>query len=251
MEQEIKVLLDRFYEGQTTLEEEKKLQLFFAAGPLSEEMAFEKAYFSQILQARKESLSTKVAAASVAQLETTTPQTRRLYWPLQVAASVIMLIAGYWMGRQNGIPHSAAGEAYVAPRAGNLLSLDYQNSSSASDRILVLNQLSDSGPDDDLTLQQVINTLHFDPNVNVRMAALNTLQHVAKKRVAADALIRALSIEKDPIIQVSLIETISRLKDKRAVESLRKLSEDSNNLKLVREMARQAASVIDAGQLFV
>lgn len=251
MEQEIRKLLERFYEGETTLSEEQYLRQYFSRADVPEELAGEKEYFLLISKEKETEASPHIALDVLQNLERPLkrPGNIVLSRAMQAAASVALLILGYWLGYSNSNRYplqqpGAAGPAGVQ----QLLSLDHQNSSSASDRILVLNRMAGDPDPGESAVQMLINTLHFDPNVNVRMAALNALRPLASRPAVADAFIQSLSVQEDPLLQVSLIETLADLREKRAAALLRKISEDPHNLAPVRLKAEEAVSVIQANE---
>lgn len=251
MEQEIKELLQRFYEGQTTLEDEQRLRMFFSRQDLSGEMAFEKEYFTLMMKKKNEAGNLQDIEEIILKSEKSASplKTTRLVWLTRVAAAAVLLIAGYWLGYHTSYrsafhPAVKSGDTAVQ----QLLSLDQPGSISAGDRILALHQLAARGNPAASDIQVLINTLHFDTNVNVRMAALTTLKSVAPKQVVIRSFIHSLSIQRDPVIQAALIESLAELNDKQALQALREVAGNEQNLELIRKKAQDAATVIDANE---
>lgn len=251
MEQQIRELLARFYEGQTTLTEEERLRVFFSRADLDSEMSFEKEYFTLMLKERSEAGNGQDPEEVI--LNTEKPviplkTTRRIRFT-QVAAAMALVIAGYWLGYRtspNAASQQVKNNGSVSVR--QLLSLDHAGSISAGDRILALHKLATGDNPDDTDIQVLINTLHFDTNVNVRMAALTALKSLAPEPVIIRSFIHSLSIQRDPVIQAALIESLAEFNDKQALPVLREVSENNQNLELIRKKAQEAATVIDANE---
>ncbi len=250
MEQEIRELLDRFYEGQATLAEEERLRVFFSRADLDSEMSFEREYFTLMLKERNE--AGKGADTEEVILNTEKPviplKTTRRVGFTQVAAAIALVIAGYWLGYHTSPAPASQQVSSGGVSVQQLLALDQPGGISAGDRILALHKLAASGNPDAADIQVLINTLHFDTNVNVRMAALTAFKSAAPEEVVIRSFIHSLSIQRDPVIQAALIESLAEFNDKQALPALREVSEDARNLELIRKKAQEAATVIDANE---
>ena len=249
MEQEIRQLLERFYEGETTLAEEQRLRRFFSEADLPGDLAYEKEYFLLMMREKEAEVRPEVAEKALQKMEIPLNSRKKgiVFRSLQIAASLALAVMGYWLGyhtSQKNLPPVAADRNHAGIQ--QLLSLDHPNSSSAAERILALDRLAGEASADDETVQALINTLHFDPNVNVRMAALDALRPLASNPSVRYAFVQSLTIQRDPILQVSLIESLAGLNEKRAIRPLIKMAEDPENLEAVRQKAREAVSVIQA-----
>lgn len=251
MEQEIRELLDRFYEGQTTLAEEQRLRIFFSRADLDSEMAFEKEYFTLMLKEKDKAgnLQDIEEVMLNAGKPPVPPKTTRMIWFTRVAAAAALVIAGYWLGyytSRQSASQLAGNNSNVAVQ--QLLSLDHPGGISAADRILAIHKLTVQDNPASADIQALINTLHFDTNVNVRMTALTALKSLAPEPVVIRSFIHSLSIQRDPVIQAALIESLAGFNDKQALQVLRDVSEDGQNLELIRNKAQEAATVIAANE---
>ncbi len=251
MEQEIRELLDCFYEGQTTLAEEQRLRIFFSRTDLDSEMTFEKDYFILLAKEKQETgngLSAEEVILNVEKPAKPLKATRLIRFT-RVAAAAALAIVSYWLGYHTSYrsaSQSVINHDHIAVQ--QLLSLGHQGDISAGDRILALHKLADQGEPAASDIQMLINTLHFDTNVNVRMAALKALKSLAPEPVILRSFIHSLSIQRDPVLQAALIESLAGLNDKQALQVLRDVSEDEQNLELIRKKAEEAAKVITANE---
>ncbi|MTI38656.1 HEAT repeat domain-containing protein [Fulvivirga lutimaris] len=156
----------------------------------------------------------------------------------QIAAAVAILAVGYILG--------------ISMNKGNTDEIDQLRNEMAATKALVLNSLDDQSAssrlgavnasysmeamDDDI-VQAFVKTLNTDENINVRLAALEALSRYADKENVRKALIESLSTQDKPAVQIVLINLLVQLKEKRAIEPLKKLTEDEENMEAVRDEA--------------
>lgn len=156
----------------------------------------------------------------------------------QIAAAVAILAVGYILG--------------TSINKANTDEIDQLRNEMAATKALVLNSLSDqsassrlgavnasyamSDMDDDI-IQAFVKTLNTDENINVRLAALDALSNYADNEKVRKALIESLSTQDKPAVQIVLINLLVQLKEKRAIEPLKKLTEDEENIEAVRDEA--------------
>ena len=100
----MKKLLEKFYNGETTLEEEQRLREYFLSGETPEELRAEGEYFRAMAGGREEQPSASFAAGLEDLVDSFTPekQVRRrhlrpvLAWSLSVAASLLIVAGAYF-----------------------------------------------------------------------------------------------------------------------------------------------------------
>lgn len=76
---------------------------------------------------------------------------------------------------------------------------------------------------DDQIIDALFHTLIEDENVNVRLSAIETMLHFVDKPEVRIRLIRAIPYQQAPLVQLTLAEVVTALKDKRAIEEIRRL----------------------------
>ena len=165
---------------------------------------------------------------------------------MRVAASIVLLAAGVFLGRELpwGGPRAAGLATTTAPTGpaapnGLAQALDGPNGHavSASNRIqLVTNSTKETEPGDP-TVQVLINTLNFDPNTNVRLAACEALYRLRADPRVGEALVLSLPIQTDPNVQITLIDLLVSLRIHRAVPQLERLAKRPDALPVVRAQA--------------
>lgn len=246
MKQAIEQLLEKYYEGETTLAEEKQLRAFFQQETIPAHLQSHAAQFRYFADARQEHPSLGFNHRLAKKL--LTPE--RSFWlsapRWQAAASVLILLVGFAGGYvyrqwQPGVTGSAA-EAASGESASTIrevLAFEGSLRSSASERIQAVNQSTELGQVDEDITQLLINTLNFDANVNVRLAACQALLRFEREPGVREALIQSLAIQTDPNVQISLIDALVTIKEQRAVQPMKQLAENQQVLDAVRQKAEE------------
>lgn len=104
--------------------------------------------------------------------------------------------------------------------------------------ILVSDQKLSSAPSHDQKILTVlIDALRDDPSSHVRLASVETLSEYLDNDLVRSAMIRALGVEKDPQVQISIIIALSSSKDKDALEPLQELTEKENVFDFIKKEA--------------
>jgi HEAT repeat protein len=115
---------------------------------------------------------------------------------------------------------------------------------SSSDRIQAVSYAGElDGPDDNV-IDVLVETLNNDKNVSVRMAAAYALSKFAYQREITDSLVKSLSQQTDPILQVTLINILAERKEKSALETIQKIIANKSTLKEVRTVAENSLRVL-------
>ncbi len=252
---DIEKLLEKYYDGETSLEEERALKQFFQHGEIPEHLQSHAAQFGYFANARKEqpSLTFNHDLALMLDPPKQGPVRRLGSWLIRIAAGLTLLIIGFgagWMFQSKSEEEALAvlggQEATEVAEMKKVLAFEQMNNTSASERIQAVNhsyEITDA--DRDIT-QLLINTLNFDPNVNVRLAACQALTHFADETEVKEALIQSLAIQTDPNIQISLIETLVAIKEKRAVDQFQQLARNQEVLDVVRLKATEGMNRLNA-----
>lgn len=168
--------------------------------------------------------------------------------PLRVAASVsiimIGLFAAFWIA-QDSVKNAeiqALKQEMEATR--QLLIRTLQDRNSASTRIMGVNQVSEIANPDEQIIRALLNTYNQDDNTNVRLAALKALSRFTHDEQVKQALIQSLDTQTDPIVQIELINLMVQMREKSALESLKKISEDQKIIETVRDEAYKGIFIL-------
>lgn len=213
-----------------------------------------RASFMAMLEQQKQLLKPEGALVATAAPVAETPVAKTIsMWPtavagnwLRIAASIVLVAAGVFLGRQ--LPWGGrAGNtvATAAPAAGPpapatlaaALSGNSGHAVSASNRIALVTNSTKTAEPDDATVQVLLNTLNFDPNPNVRLAACEALYRLREAPGVREGLANSLPIQTDPNVQIALIDMVVSLRVHRAVPQLQRLAKRPDALPVVRAQA--------------
>ncbi|QIL77081.1 HEAT repeat domain-containing protein [Hymenobacter sp. HDW8] len=217
---------------------------FEAAEPITPPLAL-RVNFMAALEREKAALAkpeSEVREAKVVRLEPAKSEESGMWW-LRIAASLVLLATGVLLGNLwRPLGADVAGISPVATTADSRLGTLKVNpavpSLSASDRIQLVNEMAGEVKGSaDPTVQALINTLNFDPNTNVRLAAGQALYRLRDDPRVREAFVQSLTIQTDPNVQIMLIELLVALRERRAVPELERLSQRRDALPIVRQQA--------------
>lgn len=232
-EQEIKEKIEKYLEGQTTVLEEQELKAFFGQEVVSEELRQYQPLFNWTedwsgLDSRQneEELFAKVDFRGETKL--------RRIWPAylwKVAAGLLLLAVGFWAGQQRQQVEATNPwqEEWLDP--------------SASVRLNAVNQMEASGSA--MAKEALLETLYFDPSVNVRVKAAQVLVIFLDSNEQMKVLSDALYAEQDPIVQLTLISLLGEVKDPKVKTILTEVAQKEEFLESVREEAFTTATRLD------
>ncbi|WP_187314129.1 HEAT repeat domain-containing protein [Hymenobacter puniceus] len=164
---------------------------------------------------------------------------------LRVAASVALLAVGALLGMLlNQQRLSPAGLSSAASELSTQLAATAAQPASASYRLRLVQQTPASLPPGDPAVQILVTTLNADPSPNVRLAAAEALYRLRADPRVAPALVQALPNQTDPNVQITLIELLVALRDRRAVLPLERLARQPDALPAVRQQASQGLGLL-------
>jgi len=174
-------------------------------------------------------------------------KTGRKVWlqsPLsQVAAGIAILIAGMMLGllfrTNDGSNREVVELKNEVNNIKDMLILSKLDQPIASERIIAASYLEEMTAPDHQVLEALIKTMNTDENTNVRMAAMNALAKFRNEYLVRDALVETLSIQTDPILQISLINILVSMQETRAVDQMQKIINDNSTNESVKKLAEK------------
>jgi hypothetical protein len=173
---------------------------------------------------------------------------RRTY---RIAAAVALLITGTFTGM---LIHSGINNSYASNEIRQLRSevsdlkktamFTMLQGGSSSERIQAVSYVDDLDKADDNVIDVLVQTLNNDKNVNVRMAAAYALSKFAGQKSVSDSLVKSLSKQSDPILQVTLINILAERKEKGALKPIQDIIANKGTLKEVKAVAENSLRVL-------
>jgi len=169
------------------------------------------------------------------------------FWPrrplLQMATVLILVVAGFLSGRFLPGESSAreTGELRMEVQemrqtaALSLMKLD-----SPSDRLMGVSWSSQLEKPAEKTLVALLDTLENDPNVNVRLSAVDALYLFSENPMVKKGLVAALSKQESPLVQIALMDLLVDIREKRAAKAFKELIKNRDLNPSVREKAQSS-----------
>lgn len=115
---------------------------------------------------------------------------------------------------------------------------------SASDRIQGVSYSADIKNPNDTTLAALFKAVDSDPSPNVRLAAVDALYLFRDRPGVRESLVKSLSVQTYPLVQVALIDFLVEVREARAVEALKTLIEAGQLTPEVKARAEQGLKQI-------
>jgi len=94
--------------------------------------------------------------------------------------------------------------------------------------------------EDDRLIKRLFELLHNDSNNNVKIATIDALIKFTENEEIRLELIKALENEKEPLVQLKLIQSLTVLREQRAKKPLQQIIEDKESFPVVRGNASVA-----------
>jgi hypothetical protein len=161
----------------------------------------------------------------------------------QLALSLVLLVAGLAGGYLlSGRTRSAAKIEVAALRQEvknmrQLAAISLLKQKSPSDRLMGVSYGAQLEQPDQPMIETLLDTLNHDSNVNVRLAAADALYLFYDHPQVKDGLVRSLSQQTSPLVQLTLIDLLVEIRERRATEALRTLIQ---NEKLNHQVKKRA-----------
>lgn len=131
---------------------------------------------------------------------------------LRVAASVLLVVSAFIIGTLVGNDGNEVEQV--------LASIENE---SASQRIAAINLSEDIQTTDRRILEAFTDRMLYDENPSVRLAAVEALAKFSSEEMVKVAFLKALEKDKDPAIQIELIQVLVEIEEKRALPSMKNL----------------------------
>ena len=167
--------------------------------------------------------------------------------PFKIAASLLLLFMGYAIGEFRTSSEANNQFAHLESLTEELKkerTLAMLENRSVSKRIQAVNYSEEMPEPQEEVLLAIIDRLHYDENINVRLAAAEALSRFDRNEVVKDAFLHSLRTEKNPDVQIAVIQFLVKAMDKRAKEPMQNLLLDSQVPIFVRQQLHQGLEQI-------
>jgi len=153
--------------------------------------------------------------------------------PKQLAYTLVILIAGFFVGKEFITSGGNLEEQVIAAKqetqeVRSQLVLTLLDQPSANKRLQAVSEASKLDQVTETIIKALFSTLNNDPNVNVRLSAIEALKNYISIPEVREGLVASIIHQKSPIVQIELADLMTALQEKKAVKSFEKLMEDEN-----------------------
>lgn len=146
---------------------------------------------------------------------------------LAYALLFLVLLSGYFMNFNRDskpqVPQTVDNSETEQVREKLVLTLLEQ--SSANKRLEGVSEANKIGRVDEQVINALLRTLNKDPNVNVRLAAIESLTNYVGDPKVRQGLIQSIPNQESPIIQVTLANLMLALEERKSIEPFKQLLE--------------------------
>ena len=178
----------------------------------------------------------------------------RSWWQpfVQLAAAAVLLAVGVAVGRaSHAVPASPSSDDIASVRSElremrQMVTLTLMQQQSASDRLKGVTWSGTLEQPGSEVVSALLDTLLHDPNVNVRLAAIDALARFAGEQQVRQGALDALQSASSPMVQVALIDFVVGMRDTGSIETLKKLAADPSLNETVRRRASQGLGRLGA-----
>jgi hypothetical protein len=167
----------------------------------------------------------------------------------KLAYSLVLLSLGGALGiwynqSQNAESQRLAALTSEMQQMKKMMMLTLLEQPSATDRLKAVNLTSDMKSADNKVIQALLQTLNYDPSVNVRLAAIEALYQHADNSVAREGLVHAISKQDSPLVQLALADIMVAMQEKDSVKQLKELLQKDNLNEAVKIKVKQSIQVL-------
>lgn len=243
---EVKILVEKYYEGQTSLAEEEQLRDYFRQNEVPDILREEAGFFGLLNSAKTQQepmQEDNLWERVLSQHEENKQKVFSLPKMTGIAATIALLTIGFGSGLLYERSMLSGSDAQMTALQEDvqdlkeILLFDHISNTSASERIMAIRSCQTLPGHDAKVRELLINTMNTDPNVNVRLAAMETLYQFAEDASVREALVRSLRIQHDPGLQVTLINMLVTLEEKQALDEMQRLVQEESVPEVVKQQA--------------
>ena len=167
------------------------------------------------------------------------PIQRKRLWALSIAATIVAIVA--------------VGAVFTIDRMEEIERRDQlvvalgedQTNSTRLEAIYEIEDLSRRQKEDEQILAAFFKILKDDSDSNSKIAVIDALMAFPENEAVRENIIEALATEKEPLVQLKLIKSVTILRERRAEESLQEIINDTETLPVVKENAHATLAMLN------
>lgn len=174
--------------------------------------------------------------------------TSRFRW-YRVAAAIVLLFGGFAIGQLSPVrDHNTAeladlkNKVQVLQQAAMLTTL---HNYTASERLKAINTIDTASASAGTNIiGALVYAMNYDRSPNVRTAAVEALgRYIGRDTVRAE-IVHSLGEQDNPLVQITMINVLTKAREKSAIGPIMKIADNENSLPEVRQTAEIALNVL-------
>lgn len=174
-------------------------------------------------------------------------------WQLAVSAVLLLLggLGGHYVSTERAASTGNPEMAQLKNQVDNLrqlVTLSLLKEQSPSARLRGVTYSYQVAQPDPQVEQELLRTVNHDPNVNVRLSAVDAIAKFTKNPQVRRALVESIPVQESPLVQVALIDVLVQVNAHDTVPALKRLSVDSTMDAAVRQRADAAVQKLEVAQ---
>jgi hypothetical protein len=159
----------------------------------------------------------------------------------RIAAGFVLVMVGlgigFWIRKNQERDQELADLKKQVEDNRHIMLAMMDNQQSASQRMVGVSVAYKLEKADDEIVKVLVKTMNEDTNTNVRLAAMEALSKFGHEAQVRNALIQSLTYQKDPVVQIALIQLLVKMKEEGVVKQLEEITKDPSNMKAVKDEA--------------
>lgn len=159
----------------------------------------------------------------------------------RIAAGIVFVMIsvgiGYWVIKNQERERELAELKKQVEDTRSMMVAMIENQQSASQRMMGVSVAYEIEQPDDEIVTILVKTMNEDANTNVRLAALEALSKFTSEKLVRASLVQSLSQQKDPVVQIALIQLLVKMKETGVINQLEKMTKDASTMKAVKDEA--------------
>ena len=169
-------------------------------------------------------------------------------WAYGLFLAAFCGISGYYIGRPKTeqLANIAKVET-LATEVQNLkqmMMLSLLENPTATERMKAVSYTDDIPTANDKMIDALLMTLNNDEDENVRLLTVEALTKFASNARVREGLVKSISTQTSPLLQVALADAMVKLQEKRSIKHFEKILKDQNTNSAVKEKLEKSIKIL-------
>lgn len=164
-------------------------------------------------------------------------------WQVGLASLLMGLFIGWWMLPSQNQQQDIVRLSEEIQDMKQVMLLTLIEQPKAQERIRAVNMAADLPDADEKVITALVTTLTSDENVNVRLAALESLIRYIELPEVRKAIVDALSEQDSPLLLVAIADVLVQIQEKSSVETMEEIKNKTDD-ELVKDKLEQSIQTL-------